>query len=154
MGTQVLYAFLFGILLFGDALSPLSICGSLLIAGGIITSSSSKPKPASSSSSSGGDKEVSAHCTLYTSAVSLQLWPRRGVQSSAKSVSQMDHIWCRWCVHSLIQASLGCHQGLHCSTDCVTEPHAAAKHLSPTRHSVQSAALPDAAEAYSLVVGI
>ena len=69
MCTQVLYAFLFGILLFGDALSPLSICGSLLIAGGIITSSSSKPKPATGS----GDKEVATPCQLHWSAVRLQL---------------------------------------------------------------------------------
>ena len=60
---QVLNAFLVGLLLFGETMSLLSICGSLLIAAGIITSSSSQPKAAKGNS----DEEVpvpvhSRHC--------------------------------------------------------------------------------------------
>ena len=56
VSVQVLYAFLFGLTLFGDSISLLSMFGSVLIAGGIVASSISRDKPAPPQPSS--DKQV------------------------------------------------------------------------------------------------
>ena len=60
---QVIYSFLFGLLLFGDKLSLLSIAGSLLVAVGIVASSTSKAPSSSSKQQVGID--VTLDCDVW-----------------------------------------------------------------------------------------